>query len=269
MDRPPPPQEPEADPLIPVDGEWRRYVTLRDGTQALMRQIRPDDRHRLAQGMQLLSPASRYLRFHEPLEELSDTQLDYLTQVDHQDHEAIVALDLDRPDVPGIGVARYIRDEEEPHVAEAAVTVADDYQGTGAGTLLLGALARHARRNDIEVFRNYVLDGNHAMLKVFDDLGASRNLQPDGLWQVDLAIPDDESDVPASPGAQAFSAVARGQRGIKRLITSLRGQRAARQATSQHYRDTPTDTTSDSRELRQLHELRRSLEGWLQQRRGR
>ncbi|MFO7970824.1 MAG: hypothetical protein R6U40_03640, partial [Desulfobacterales bacterium] len=45
----------------------------------------------------------------------------------HVEHEAIVALDLTRPDVPGIGVARYIRDAFERHVAEAAI-----YQHNGS-----------------------------------------------------------------------------------------------------------------------------------------
>jgi GNAT superfamily N-acetyltransferase len=143
------------------------------------------------------------------VDQLTDRQLDYLTRVDHAEHEAIVALDLTRPEVPGIGVARYIRDAFERHVAEAAVTVADEYQGQGAGTLLLGALAVRARRQGIEVFRNYVLASNQPMLDVFEGLGAVREQETDRLWRVDLPLPERASDLPDSPAGRAFMAAAK------------------------------------------------------------
>lgn len=198
--------EDTLDPMTLQPGEWGRRTRLRDGTRVLLRQIRPEDRRRLAEGMRRLSPASRYLRFHSTVEELSERQLDYLTQVDHADHEAVIALDIDRPEVPGVGVARYIREPLERHVAEAAVTVADEYHGKGAGTILLGALAARARDQGIEVFRNYVLAENRAMLEVFDELGATRELETPGLWRVDLGLPQDDGDLPDSPAGRAFLA---------------------------------------------------------------
>jgi RimJ/RimL family protein N-acetyltransferase len=197
------------DPLDVAPGEWGRRTTLRDDTPVLLRQIRPEDRERLVEGLRALSPASRYMRFHANIDALTDEQLDYLSRVDHVDHEAIVALDLDNPEVPGIGVARYIRELTDPRVAEAAITVADDYQGRGAGTMLLGALCARARENGVEVFRNYVLAKNQAMLAVLDELGATRELEAEGLWRVDLALPEREGDLPDSPAGRAFMAAAK------------------------------------------------------------
>jgi RimJ/RimL family protein N-acetyltransferase len=190
-------------------GGWQRHPTLRDGTAVLLRQIRPEDRDRLAAGLRELSPTSRYLRFHEDLAEFTPEQLVYLTEVDHVDHEALVAIDLDRPGHPGIGVARFIRDPFDRQVAEAAVTVADRYQGQGAATLLLGALAARAREESIEVFRHHVLTRNAAMLEVFDHLGATRELEADGLWRVDLRLPDRARDLPDSAAGRAFMAAAK------------------------------------------------------------
>src|SRR6056297_1992668 len=201
-----------AEAQATVEGEWSWRTELRDGRAILLRSIRPSDRARLVAGLRRLSPASRYLRFHAPVHELSESQLDYLTQVDHHDHEAIIALDLADLDLPGVGVARYIREPFEPTVAEAAITVADEYHGQGAGTILLGALAARAREAGIEVFRNYVLAGNHAMLEVFDHLGADRELEADGLWRVDLEVPEAPGDVPASPAGRAFLEAARSER---------------------------------------------------------
>jgi RimJ/RimL family protein N-acetyltransferase len=205
------PTEPQhLDTEVVAPGGWYRYPTLRDGTAVLLRQIRPQDRDQLAEGVRALSPASRYLRFHEDLAELSLEQLAYLTEVDHVDHEAIVAIDLDRPEHPGIGVARFIRDPFEREVAEAVVTVADRYQGRGAATLLLGALAARGREEGIEVFRHHVLARNTAMLEVFDHLGATRELVAGDLWRVDLELPRRASDLPDSPAGRAFMAAAKG-----------------------------------------------------------
>ncbi len=254
--------QPPPDPLEVQRGEWHRRTELRDGTRVLIRQIRPADRDRLTEGLRRLSPDSRYLRFHAEIDELTEEQLDYLTHVDHRDHEALVALDLEDPEVPGVGVARYIREPHEPEVAEAAITVADEYHGRGAGTLLLGALSVRARDNDVRVFRNYVLSENQAMLDVFDNLGATRQPEAPGLWRVDLELPESEDDLPDSPVGRAFMTVARGgfrlssllppvwerrrdaddatgpgRPGIKREIASLDDDLGAWLADREHRRD--------------------------------
>jgi GNAT superfamily N-acetyltransferase len=215
-----------ADPYHVVGGGWSREVKLRDGTRVLLRQIRAEDRPLLVEGLERLSPASRYLRFHRVVEELTEKELDELTVIDHVDHEAIVALDRSRPDHPGFGVARYLREPYEPEVAEAAVTVLDEYHGQGAGTLLLGALASRALENGVRVFRNYVLDGNDAMLEVFDHLGATRELDA-GMWRVDLPLPEHEDDLPDSPAGRAFLAAARGRRRLSSLFPPIWGRREA------------------------------------------
>ena len=229
MKRPDVPSESDRpDPFRPAADEFARRTRLRDGTNVLLRPIRSTDRARLEAGLQRLSPASRYLRFHTTVDELTDEQLRYLTEVDQHDHVAIVALDLDHPDEPGVGVARFIREPYEPHVAEAAITVADRYQGQGAGTILLGALAHRARDEDVAVFRNYVLDGNHARLEVFDHLGAHRERESPELWRVDLEVPVDDASVPDSGAGRAFLALAREQRRLTSILPPIWGRLKAR-----------------------------------------
>lgn len=250
------------DPFWATPDEWWRRTELRDGTRVLLRQIRPSDRERLAEGMHRLSPASRYLRFHAAIDELTPEQLDYLSQVDHADHEAIVALDVDRREHPGIGVARYIREPYEPHVAEAAITVADEYHGQGAGTLLLGALAARARTNGITVFRNYVLDGNDAMLEVFDNLGAHREREADGLWRVDLDVPVDDDHIPDSGAGRAFMEVARGGRSLTSLMPPVWGRwRRTLKVRPQHDEAEAPEGTVDGEDDT---DLQAELDEWLQ-----
>jgi RimJ/RimL family protein N-acetyltransferase len=186
-----------------ADGAEAREVDLRDGSRALVRQIRPEDRQRLAEGLAQLSARSRYLRFHTDLDAFTDEQLTYLTEVDHHDHEAWVALDADDLDAPGMGVARYVRLADDPTTAEAAVTVADAYQGRGVGTVLLRTLAASAIANGIRTFRHYVLTENAAVLEAFDHLGTERQEVEPGVVRIDVTLPDDPALLPA-PGAMAL-----------------------------------------------------------------
>jgi RimJ/RimL family protein N-acetyltransferase len=138
----------------------------------VVRPIEPDDKGALAAAFERLSPQSRYRRFLTPQERLSDADLRYLTEVDHHDHEALVAFDPRTAE--GVGVARYVRDPERPDSAEVAVAVADEWQGRGVGTELLHRLADRAREEGIARFTALVLAENEAVRHLLDDLGAVR-----------------------------------------------------------------------------------------------
>jgi GNAT superfamily N-acetyltransferase len=163
-------------------------AALRDGTRVLVRPIEPDDRERLLEGFEHLSDESRYRRFLAPMPELSESTLRYLTEVDHRDHEALVA--LVEATGQGIGVARYVRQPDRPEVAEAAVTVADEWQGRGAGTLLLELLAARAREEGIERFSALVLATNREMLELLETLGPVRVVDREaGTVEVEAPLP--------------------------------------------------------------------------------
>jgi RimJ/RimL family protein N-acetyltransferase len=194
---------------------------LKDGTPILVRAIRPEDKALLQQGMAQLSEVSRYRRFMSLVSELSESQLRYLTEIDYVNHMAWGALDLSGPTPRGAGVARYVRSEEDPAKAEVAVTVLDEYQGRGLGTLLLGVLARTAAANGIHTFIAYVLHENAPMMRIFHDLGGRAETDDDVL-RVEVPVPDDPHDFPNTAAGRSFRAVARrmaarrGERGRKR-----------------------------------------------------
>jgi GNAT superfamily N-acetyltransferase len=178
-----------GDPI--VDGA---PATLRDGSRVRIRQERSSDGDLLRDGFAHLSPESRYRRFLAPTPALSASAVRQLTDVDHHDREAMIA--LDEHGAEPLGVARYVRDAERPETAEVAVNVVDDWQGRGLGTLLLDELSARARAEGIRTFTAWMLACNQEMMDLFQHLGPVRIVDRDaGTLQVAVALPVTRRDV--------------------------------------------------------------------------
>ncbi len=165
-----------------------QIVTLREGSHALIRPIRPDDKDALVDGLSRLSPESRYRRFLRPMTKLSERELRYLTEVDYTNHFAWVATDP-KDATRVFGVARYVRDAKDPEVAEAAVAIVDDQQGKGLGTILMRVLVATALENGIRTFRGWVLGDNREVLGPLEKIGARRTADH-GVLQVEVDLED-------------------------------------------------------------------------------
>ncbi len=158
-----------------------------------VRPVAPDDKAAMVKAFQKLSKETVYRRFLAPVKRLTESELAYLTELDHADHEALIAL-TDAGEI--VGVARYVRAEGDPFSAEAAVTVPDAWQRRGVGTALLRRLADRARRNGIERFTGVCLISNREMLQLFDELGPTTARHPDtpGTIEVEVTLPTDADE---------------------------------------------------------------------------
>jgi len=144
------------------DESFDRITTLSDGRRIHLRWIRPADASLLREGFGRLSETSRRNRFFVALKDLPENVVRYFTDVDGVDHAALVALSVPEKGgaEQGLGVARFVRSKDEPFIAEVAVTVVDEVQRLGLGTLLLGTLAAAARERSVLKFKANVLWGN-------------------------------------------------------------------------------------------------------------
>ena len=165
----------------------RRTITLRDGARVTLRAMAPGDKPLLDASFERLSPESRYRRFFTTKTRLSGAELDYLVDVDHRDHEAIVAIDPASGEL--VGVARYIRSDEEGDLAEVAVTVADEWQGRGLGRALLGRLTYLARRAGIRRFGALIQRDNLPSLGLAAGAGGHERRASGGDVEIVVDLP--------------------------------------------------------------------------------
>jgi GNAT superfamily N-acetyltransferase len=185
----------ESRPTWLVDERTRNHL-LPDGTPVVIRPLLYSDRSELARGFALLSPEARRRRFLVETEELSPSDLEYLTNLDFHHHRAWAAFLPSEPDIPGVGVARWVRDRANPAVAEAAVTVLDDYQARGIGTLLLEVLAEDAAAHGIRTLAAYVWWDNDVILEPLRAMGARITGDEPGVARVEVDLPGPD----AAPG---------------------------------------------------------------------
>jgi GNAT superfamily N-acetyltransferase len=165
-----------------------RRVRIRDGTEVVVRPIEPGDADALREGFERLSFESRYARFLSPMEHMSPAMVRYFTEVDHHDHEALVAVDPDEDRM--VAVARYVRERDDVEVAEAAVTVADDWHGRGLGTAMLHELAERARDEGVKRFTAYVLARNDDVIDMLFRMGPARVVdRQNGAVQIEAELP--------------------------------------------------------------------------------
>lgn len=143
-------------------------VVLGPGVEVLIRPIRETDKHLLADGFSELSPESKFQRFFAPVVRLSDSDLVYLTEIDHRHHEALVAIDPDDGNM--IGVTRYIRTSPyRDREAEVAIVISDQWRGKGLGKALLSRLATRAREEGITHFLAVILAENDGSIDLFEN----------------------------------------------------------------------------------------------------
>lgn len=181
-------------PLLPPAFKY----LLDDGTPVLVRPLRPEDAPRLKQGFKKLSELARRRRFMEGISELTEEQLLQLLKTDQVNHVAFGAANLEKPDEPGIGIARYIRLNGDPEAADVALTIADEYQGRGTGFVLQACLHLTAHRNGIRRLFYDVLSDNDRIIKHLKLLGAQHEGRADNIDRLSLPVYHRAWDVPGS-----------------------------------------------------------------------
>lgn len=176
-------------PLTPE--QFKHPTRLRDGTPALVRAVRPDDRARIVDAFHKLDRQTIYTRFFSAKRDLNEADLARIDASDFVRAAALVVTLGESDDELIIGAGGYtVLDRPgEPPTAELSFTIEEDYQGQGLAGLLMRLLTQIARERGIRRFEAEVLAGNAGMLKVFlrSGLPTTRRTE-DGVVHVSMAL---------------------------------------------------------------------------------
>lgn len=161
--------------------EWREV--LRDGSRVTIRLLHKEDAALERDFIKRLSQESRRMRFLGQIGEPGDALIHGLTELDYQHEMAFVALVHEGGKTRAIGVSRYSLAPDGTS-CECAVTVSDEWQGKGLGTLLMRHLIDIARQRGIRSMFSMDAAGNSRMHELARDLGFTREQDPGDPSQV-------------------------------------------------------------------------------------
>jgi CRP-like cAMP-binding protein len=162
-------------------------VQMRDGTELHLRPVLPGDNERTTNGPVEFSSETLYRRFQTPRNP-AKSLMQYLFEVDYVHH--FVWVMTDGFDGPVVADARFVRDENDPAVAEVAFIVGDAYQGRGIGTFLMGALAIAADYHGVHRFSARVLTENYPMRAILDHFAAVWHRDDLGVVATVIDVPE-------------------------------------------------------------------------------
>ena len=147
---------------------------LPDGTKIIIRNIGPQDKPILQEGMHHLSATSRYFRFLGWKDELNAGELSFFTEIDFSKHVALLGIIVEGDLHTPAGVCRYVLLDNGPGTrrrAEIAVVVEEEHQGRGIATLLLKHLTQIARTQGVEEFTGTVHPDNTKVIRLLYNSG--------------------------------------------------------------------------------------------------
>jgi len=186
-------------PEIPANypSEYIETITMDDGSQVLIRPIRPDDAARLQSAFSRLSPETIYMRFLEVFRQLSDKQARDFSNLDYSSKMAFVGLIEENCEEQIVVVARYaMTGVDEPGVAEAAIVVRDDFQRRGLGTIAMLKLLNYAQQHGVKAFLGTIHIRNDKIMSFIQrgGLPVKKKMIEPGIWEVRVYL--NPNDIP-------------------------------------------------------------------------
>ncbi|HEY9437462.1 MAG TPA: GNAT family N-acetyltransferase, partial [Streptomyces sp.] len=155
------------------------HALLADGSIVEIRPARPEDRETVLRMHEGMSAEDQRLRFFAANPRYAREAADRICAPGRSGYRSLVAV----ADGQIVGVAEYTAlatTPDKPPTADIALAVAEGRHGQGIGTLLLEHLFHAAREAGIRAVTADALAENHAVMRVFSDLGLRTSRRFDG-----------------------------------------------------------------------------------------
>ena len=168
--------------------KFEEEATIRDGSEVLIRPLRAADEGKILAFFRGLTEESKWRRFFSPVKD-GTLVLEAKRESDVDCDERFGLIATIEEDTRVVGHAFYVR-LSDTH-ADAAFTVADEYQGRGLGTLMLLRLAEFAMTKGVRVFEADVMASNQQMINVFRNAGFRIKTKVEtGVLHIEFPIDD-------------------------------------------------------------------------------
>jgi acetyltransferase len=171
--------------IRPYPIQYARPHRLRDGTEVMVRPVRPEDEGMLIAFHRTLSETSVRQRYLAPLKLDQRTTHERLIRVCFSDYDRDIALVVEHRPAGGvpeiIAVGRLSRRSATASDAEFALLVADAWQRRGLGIELLRRIVDIARAEGVPRVTATMLPDNTGMIRIASNLGFTVRRAPDGV----------------------------------------------------------------------------------------
>ncbi|MFZ7110161.1 MAG: GNAT family N-acetyltransferase [Desulfatiglandales bacterium] len=167
-----------------------RFITpwrLADGTDVLLRPIRPEDEPLEREFLSTLSNESRRTRFFSSFKNIPHQWLVMFCNIDYDRHVAIVAEIKEDEKRKIIGVARLMLNPDF-NSGEIAALVHDKFQRKGVGQKLMESVIEIGRWKGVREIHGDVLTDNENMLALCKKLGFETKTLPRGLTRISVQL---------------------------------------------------------------------------------
>jgi len=162
--------------------EFETKMSTKDGSELLVRAVRPADEEMLSDMFYDLSDQTIINRFFSMLKSMPHRELQQFCCIDYNTEMSVVALTTEgvRQKVAGLGSYHL---NPATHRAEIAFLVADAWQGKGIGTFLMRMLVKIAKANNIKGLTAEVMRDNLAMIALMHKSGVpAKSIPVDGSY---------------------------------------------------------------------------------------
>jgi acetyltransferase len=183
-------ESPDLYPHLVITPYPTRYIShwrLPDGTDVLLRPIKPEDEPLEHEMLTTLSEETIRGRYYQTIRNITHVMHVRSCNIDYDREMAIVAEIRENAKRKIIGIGSFAV-EGDLRRCEFAIIVHDNYQGKGLAYKLLDYLIGIAEEKGLEEFFGYIEASNLKMQKLCEKLGMIKEPLPDGLMKVRLLL---------------------------------------------------------------------------------
>ncbi len=167
--------------ISPYPSEYISNFTMKNGKNALLRPIKPEDELMEKEMFSNFSERTQKFRFFQLIRDISHEELIRYTQIDYDREIAIIAEVTEDGRKKMAGVVRLIADQYN-ETAEFAIVVADPWHNMGLGNKFTDYVYDIAKERGIQKIYANVLAQNHIMQHMFRSRGFEVTKFDDGYY---------------------------------------------------------------------------------------